>query len=115
VNDVAFRIMIVLQIIWQLQSIILDVEAAFLNGDLEEVIYMECPLGMEHEDDEVLLLKKLLYGLVQSARQFFKKYSTILKKIGFTQSYAEHVIMRKALRFLQYMLMIVISLGAKTH
>jgi Reverse transcriptase (RNA-dependent DNA polymerase) len=89
VNDVAFRIMIVLQIIWQLQSIILDVEAAFLNGDLEEVIYMECPLGMEHEDDEVLLLKKLLYGLVQSARQFFKKYSTILKKIGFTQSYAE--------------------------
>jgi Reverse transcriptase (RNA-dependent DNA polymerase) len=89
VNDVAFRILVICQIIWNLDSIILDVEAAFLNGELEEEIYMECPMGLDHEEGQALLLKKSLYGLVQSARQFFKKYTKILISIGFTQSYAE--------------------------
>lgn len=46
VNDVAFRIMVIIQMVFKLQSRILDVEAAFLNGVLEEIIYMECPKGM---------------------------------------------------------------------
>lgn len=89
VNDVAFRIMVIFQMAHKLDSIILDVEAAFLNGDLDEEIYMECPKGMNSKQDEVLLLRKSLYGLVQAARQFFIKYTQILTKIGFVQSYAE--------------------------
>ena len=47
---------------------------------------MECPDGLKSEDDTVLLLRKSLYGLVQAARQFYKKWAEILKKIGFKQS-----------------------------
>jgi hypothetical protein len=89
INDVAFRILIIFQIVWRLESVIIDVEAAFLNGELEEEIYMEVPDGIDHKQDEVLLLHKSLYGLVQAARQFNKKFSEILQQIGFTQNAAE--------------------------
>jgi Reverse transcriptase (RNA-dependent DNA polymerase)/gag-polypeptide of LTR copia-type len=85
-NDVSFRIMIICMILWKLEGLIFDVETAFLNGDLEEEIYMDCPQGMEHEPDECLLLTKTIYGLVQSARQYFKKFESILTmKMGFKQ------------------------------
>jgi Reverse transcriptase (RNA-dependent DNA polymerase) len=38
INDVVFRILIVCQIIWGLTVILIDVEVAFLNGDLDEII-----------------------------------------------------------------------------
>jgi Reverse transcriptase (RNA-dependent DNA polymerase) len=41
INDVVFRILIVCQIIWGLTAVLVDVEVAFLNGDLDEIIYME--------------------------------------------------------------------------
>ena len=63
---------------------IADVETAFLHGELEEEIFMECPQGMgTQSDDEILILDKCIYGLVQSARQYHKKAVAILKKIGF--------------------------------
>jgi hypothetical protein len=62
------------------------VTTAFLNGELEEEIYMDCPDGMEHRANECLLLEKTIYGLVQSARQYFKKFSDILvSKMNFSQ------------------------------
>ena len=72
-------------ILWKLEGLIFDVTTAFLTGELEEEIYMECPEGMEHEDDEVLLLNKTIYGLVQASRQYNKKFSSILRKMGFSQ------------------------------
>jgi hypothetical protein len=89
INDVAFRILIICQIIWKLKALLMDVEVAFLNGDLDEMIYMEVPDGFEHQPDEVVLLLKSMYGLVQAALQFFKKFKAVLLKIGFTQSVAE--------------------------
>jgi Reverse transcriptase (RNA-dependent DNA polymerase) len=65
------------------------VEVAFLNGDLDETIYMDCPQGINNNLNKVVLLKKSMYGLVQAARQFFKKFTSILKTIGFMQSYAD--------------------------
>ncbi len=64
VHDVTFRIMLVAELKWKLKSKIVDVESAFLNGELEEEIYMECPDGLEHEAEECLLLLKAIYGLV---------------------------------------------------
>lgn len=41
----------------------IDIKAAFLNGDLEETIYLELPQGLPIPHDKVLLLRKSLYGL----------------------------------------------------
>ena len=65
---------------------LIDVETAFLHGDLEEEIFMECPDGLPHKDNKVVLLKKLLYGLVQAARQFHKKWTETLLKLGYCQN-----------------------------
>ncbi len=89
ISDVVFRIIIVCQIIWKLLAVVMDVEVAFLNGDLDEVIYMECPQGIDDYINKIVQLLKSMYGLVQAARQFFKKFSGILKSIGFVQSYAD--------------------------
>ena len=45
VNDAVFRLLIVIQLLFQLVCMITDVETAFLNGDLPEEIYMDAPKG----------------------------------------------------------------------
>ena len=73
--------------IYGLKTKIINVETAFLYGDLEEQIFMECPQGLEGaKPDEALLLKQCIYGLVQAARQYYKKIVKILKIIGFIGS-----------------------------
>ena len=48
----------------------LDVKSTFLNGFLQEEIYVEQPKGFvkKGEEDKVYLLKKALYGLKQASR-----------------------------------------------
>jgi hypothetical protein len=89
VHDATFRIMLVAELKWKLKSKVVDVESAFLNCNLEEKIYMDCLDGTEHDPEDCLLLLKAIYGLVQSARQFFKKFVLILGKIGFVPSSAD--------------------------
>ena len=48
----------------------LDVETAFLYGDLEEDIYMEAPAGSYFPKGSILRLRKSLYGLKQAPRQW---------------------------------------------
>ncbi|KAG8498620.1 hypothetical protein CXB51_005202 [Gossypium anomalum] len=52
----------------------LDVKTTFLHGELEENIYMQQPKGfiISEKKDYVCLLKKSLYGLKQSPRQWYK-------------------------------------------
>ena len=57
---------------------IVDIDNAFLNGELEHEIYMTIPEGYaecveQFEEKEALRLEEAIYGLVQAARQFFKK------------------------------------------
>ena len=84
VHDITFRALLLAMIVEGLSGKIADVETAFLHGELEEKIFMECPQRMDTQsDDEILILDKCIYGLVQSARQYHKKAVAILKKIGF--------------------------------
>ncbi|KOM37136.1 hypothetical protein LR48_Vigan03g051700 [Vigna angularis] len=60
----------------------LDVRIAFLDGDLEETIYMKQPEGFA-VDDRVCLLQKSLYGLKQSPRQWYRKFDDFMIKPNF--------------------------------
>uniref|UniRef100_A0A2N9HW07 CCHC-type domain-containing protein n=1 Tax=Fagus sylvatica TaxID=28930 RepID=A0A2N9HW07_FAGSY len=60
----------------------LDVKTAFLHGNLEEEIFMEQPEGFKQPGTENLVcrLKKSLYGLKQSPRQWYKRLKSLLHK-----------------------------------
>jgi hypothetical protein len=85
-NDVSFRIMLIAKLVWDMTSTVVDIETAFLHGDLDEEIYMEVPKGLEIEQNKKLMLKKTIYGLVQSARKLYEKLINVLKVIGFYAS-----------------------------
>ena len=69
-----------------------DVVAAFLNGDLKEVVYMRQPPGYYDGTGSVLLLKKSIYGLYQSARCFYQYIDQLLSKIGWRRLHCEWAI-----------------------
>ena len=57
---------------------------------------MDCPQGMfEAREDECLKLNQAIYGLVQAARQFWKKLVKILKTLGFKGGYPDPCLMMK--------------------
>ena len=64
-----------------------DIDTAFLNGTLEEEVYMEQPMGYEEGKEEHLVcrLKKSIYGLKQSSRCWNTALDAHLKDMGFTQ------------------------------
>ncbi|GJT14077.1 retrotransposon protein, putative, ty1-copia subclass [Tanacetum coccineum] len=65
----------------------LDVKTAFLHGNLEETIYMRQPPGFEEGiGNKVCLLKKSLYGLKQSPRQWYKRFDVYMISNGFSRS-----------------------------
>ncbi|KAJ4721544.1 Retrovirus-related Pol polyprotein from transposon TNT 1-94 [Melia azedarach] len=66
----------------------LDVKTAFLHGELEEEIYMTQPDGFQvpGKEDYVCKLKKSLYGLKQSPRQWYKRFDSYMIEIGYTRS-----------------------------
>jgi transposase InsO family protein len=91
INDISFRIMLILYSLRGYDSRVIDVETAFLYGDLDEQIYLKIPQGL-HEytdvpEDSSLELKKSIYGLVQAARQWWKKFTDLLiSTLGFVLS-----------------------------
>ncbi|KAJ0694305.1 putative RNA-directed DNA polymerase [Helianthus annuus] len=74
-----------------------DVKNAFLHGELKEEVYMEAPPGvMENSNPrEVSRLKKSLYGLKQSPRAWFGRFTLAMKKYGFKQSNSDHTLFLK--------------------
>ncbi|CAI7798883.1 unnamed protein product [Closterium sp. NIES-54] len=68
----------------------MDVTTAFLNGVLEEEIFMAQPEGFDDVSGRVLRLKKALYGLKQAPRQWYLKLRGVLEEIGCTPSTADH-------------------------
>jgi hypothetical protein len=71
---------------WKLHQ--MDVKKAFLNGIIEEEVYIEQPQGFEVEDRKthVCNLKKALYGLKQAPRAWYGRIDSFLTSLGFTKS-----------------------------
>jgi transposase InsO family protein len=68
-----------------------DVKTAFLNGDIDEELYMKQPEGFikSGTEQKVCQLKKATYGLKQSAKNWNQRIDSILKENGFQQSKAD--------------------------
>ena len=72
----------------------MDVKTVFLNGELNEEIYMDQPLGFELKGQEhkVFKLKRSIYGLKQASRQWNLKFHQAMLKDGFTMMEEDHYV-----------------------
>ncbi|CAL9017140.1 unnamed protein product [Prunus brigantina] len=69
----------------------LDVKSAFLNGVLDEEVYVDQPLGfvIKNKEDGVYRLKKALYGLKQAPRAWYDEINSYFTTAGFQRSPSE--------------------------
>lgn len=75
----------------------MDVKTAFLNGSLEEEVYMDQPEGfpIEGKGHMVCKLKKSIYGLKQASRQWYIKFNDTITSFGFEENLVDRCIYRK--------------------
>jgi len=75
----------------------MDVKSAFLNGDLQEEVYMQQPPGyaVVGQEGKVLRLCKALYGLRQAPRAWNAKLDESLCALGFERCPSEHAVYRR--------------------
>jgi len=66
----------------------MDVKTAFLNGEIEEEVYIEQSKGFETFDREshVCQLKRALYGLKQAPCAWYTRIDNCFARLGFTKS-----------------------------
>ena len=80
---------------WKIHQ--MDVKSAFLNGVLEETVYVEQPLGyiVKGQEGKVLKLKKALYGLKQAPRAWNSRLDKYFQAQGFYKCPHEHAVYAK--------------------
>jgi hypothetical protein len=87
VRHTTLRLLFALSVQLDLDVIHLDVKTAFLNGDLDETIYMQKPAGFVCSDpNKVLKLNKAIYGLKQASRAWHKKVDSCMLTDGYKRS-----------------------------
>ena len=72
----------------------MDVKTAFLNGDLDEEIYMEQPLGFveKGKENKVCKLERSIYGLKQSSRQWYLRFHNAVTSYDFQMIEEDHCV-----------------------
>ena len=91
----SLRIILAIAAVEDLEIHQMDVVAAFLAEELEELIYMEQPEGFvqgTEEEDLVCQLNKSIYGLKQSARLWNRKIRRMLLSKGYYQTHSDHCV-----------------------
>ena len=66
-----------------------DISTAFLNGKIEEDVYIKPPDGLTIACGRCLKLKRALYGLKQAPRAWNSTFDCTIKRIGFSQTYSD--------------------------
>ncbi|MEM7375719.1 MAG: reverse transcriptase domain-containing protein, partial [Bacteroidota bacterium] len=86
VNDVTTRTVMVYGVKRNYISVLYDHDAAFLNGILDELLFLEIPEGFGAPPGTIVILRRSMYGLVQAARAWKTTKDALMKKHGFTKS-----------------------------
>ena len=75
----------------------MDVRMTFLNGNLEEEVYMKQPEGFSSSEGEHLVckLKKSIYGLKQASRQWYLKFHEVITSFSFEENIMDQCIYQK--------------------
>ena len=77
----------------------LDIKTAFLNGDIDEELYMMQPPGYQRAgDSRACRLRRALYGLKQASRAWHLKLKEFLAKAGFQASDADPCLFLKHIK-----------------
>ena len=76
----------------------MDVKTAFLNGELDEEIYMDQPEGfvVHGQEHKVCKLDKSLYGLKQAPKQWHEKFDNLIISNGFKVNESDKCIYYKS-------------------
>lgn len=85
VKHVTIRLLLSMVVHQNLELEQLDVKTAFLHGNLEERILTEQPEGYK-KGDKVYLLKRSLYGLKQSPRQWNRRFNEFMRSQNFVRT-----------------------------
>lgn len=101
------RILLAIACKYNLNISQMDVKNAFLNGEIEEEVYLKLPKGIEVTDNnKVLKLQKSLYGLKKSPKNWNDRFNNFMIKQGFERSKADYCLYyKKNLKF--YLLLYV--------
>ena len=89
------RLFITLAALQQWPFYQLDIKNAFIDCDLQEKTYMEQPPGFVAQGESsrmVCRLRKSLYGLKESPRAWFGKFSNVVHQFGMTWCEADHFV-----------------------
>ncbi|GJV58943.1 zinc finger, CCHC-type containing protein [Tanacetum coccineum] len=91
------RLLLALAAIHNLVIHQMDVKTAFLNGDLEEEVYMKQPEGfvMPGNEHKVCKLVKSLYGLKQAPKQWHQKFDEVVLSSGFLLNQSDKYVYSK--------------------
>ncbi|KAL0540172.1 hypothetical protein IC582_024402 [Cucumis melo] len=75
----------------------IDVKTAFLNGNLDEEVFMDQSEGfmVEGKEHMVCKLKRSIYGLKQASRQWYIKFNDTITSFGFNENIVDRCIYLK--------------------
>ena len=95
---ISIRLLIAIAAIFYLKINQMDVKTAFLNGDLEEEIYMDQPEGFVEpgKENKACRLTKSLYDLKQAPKQWHEKFDACMIENGYKSNECDKCIYSKS-------------------